>query len=334
MAAPAKSTVARTKASAPQKGATDAHRPQPRKPKAQKLPSIPPWTVTALLGAGAFATVYRASLPEPEHASSYGWNDADSVLKVASAANLELERMFYVNFLRQRSAADHDTSYAPIAPLNTAHLYGRAGPDTYFLAMSYVGPSLQQLLQQGCTIDPSTDLLALSQQMVTALQDLHQRTRHLYVDWKPDNICVDPSRTDAHGRPIFRIVDFGSVQTIFTPLGKHKPLREGVKQPGTPAYMSDHALSDVSISRRDDLESLVWCLHATQQWPLPWSRQDAVSSERDIISLRRESADWRNDEFLHTLLRLARTYEYAEPLDYSLLQHVIEQESARLEPTA
>lgn len=330
MAAPTKSTVARPKASAAKKGATHA-RAQPRQPKTTVLPLIPPWTVTVRLGAGAFATVYRAILPESEHTRSYGWNDADSVLKVASAANLELERMFYVNFLRQRGASDQEMTYAPTAPLNTAHLYGRAGPDTYFLAMSYAGPSLQQLLQQGCTIDPSTDLLALARQMVTALQDLHQRTRHLYVDWKPDNICVDPSRTDAHGRPIFRIIDFGSVQTIFTPVGKHKPLREGVKQPGTPAYMSDHALSGISISRRDDLESLTWCLHATQQWPLPWSRQESVASEQDIISLRRESADWRSDEFLHTLLRLARTYEYAEPLDYDLLLRVIDQESARLE---
>lgn len=86
--------------------------------------------------------------------------------------------------------------------------------------------------------------------MLQAVKNLHEMGK-VHLDIKPDNFRV----TKNH---IVKLLDYGNAMDYFID-GKHKNFCVCNFQ-GSPFYASLNAHNEYSLSRRDDLESLGYCI--------------------------------------------------------------------------
>lgn len=105
-------------------------------------------------------------------------------------------------------------------------------------------------------------------QMITILQGVHERG-FIHRDIKPENFLLG---LKSKSNSLFAI-DFG-LSKAYTVDGKHKPMRKKKSVVGTPRFASHNGHRGVSLSRRDDLESigLVWI--SLLLGSLPWDKTE------------------------------------------------------------
>lgn len=66
------------------------------------------------------------------------------------------------------------------------------------------------------------------------------------------------------------MIDFGIAKELYLPSGRHIRYRDNVKLNGTWRYMSVDVQRGVEPSRKDDMESIGYCLEEWLRGSLPW----------------------------------------------------------------
>ncbi|TFK68559.1 kinase-like protein, partial [Pluteus cervinus] len=146
----------------------------------------------------------------------------------------------------------------------TVHAWGKSQYFEY-LVMDFLGESLGELVRRQKRINLRSSLL-LVPQMLDALQHLHSHNL-IHRDTKPDNFLLGVGENA--GR--VHLIDFGLAQYIRDPLTNlHRPLKEKQGCIGTMWYASYNAHMELSLSRRDDLQSLVYSIAYMLRGSLPW----------------------------------------------------------------
>ena len=105
----------------------------------------------------------------------------------------------------------------------------------------------------------------LAIKMLKIIKTLH-RAGLVHRDIKPDNIVLGQNKHSSS----FYLIDFGLSKKYMTDRGKHVVMKRDQPFIGSPGYASCASHEGVTLSRKDDIESLFYTLVFLIKGDLPW----------------------------------------------------------------
>ena len=194
--------------------------------------------------------------------------------------------------------------------------------DYNILIMELLGNSLEYNFQIKKKFYIQTTAM-LGYQMLNILEFIHEK-HIIHRDIKPDNFLMGLNQKNA----VLYLLDFGlakkfrsSKTLIQCPFVKKK------KMTGTARYASIHALEEMELSRRDDLESMAYVLLYFLRGSLPWQGIKIKEKENRLKKILAKKKETTSDELCENLpeefkylVDYARNLGYTENPDYEKLR--------------
>lgn len=141
----------------------------------------------------------------------------------------------------------------------------------HVMVIDFLGKSLEDLFQSCHQRFSLKTVLMIADQTIAALEYIHNKS-FIHRDVKPDNFLIG---SGTRSNQIF-VIDFGlSKKYRDHRTHQHMQYAQGKSLTGTARYASINALKGYEQSRRDDLESLGYCLLYFLRGSLPWMGLDA-----------------------------------------------------------
>ncbi|GAX17446.1 hypothetical protein FisN_5Hh094 [Fistulifera solaris] len=221
-----------------------------------------------------------------------------------------------------------------------------------FIVMERMEMTLIEAVKTLPVASNSVDLSAVAQRMLYICKTFHDAYK-LITDVKADNFMVAKGEGSVAER--LRMVDLALLKDIMDSNGKHGANEGMTSLRGTPLYASINAHELQTISRRDDIESLLYLLaelvivvYATHTDPkalwyksgsfLPWSNG---KSDADIFQQKKQNLTNKSSEFYNRmpsdmaslfqeLWDECRRCEYATKPNYDLFEKKLGQLVVRL----
>ncbi|XP_077774575.1 serine/threonine-protein kinase VRK3 isoform X2 [Podarcis muralis] len=206
--------------------------------------------------------------------------------------------------------------------------FGLHNSNYRFLVFSYLGRSLQSILDDCANKMTEKAALQLAVRLVDVLEFLHEN-EYTHGNISAQHIYVNPADL-----AVITLADY-CFAFRYSPGGKHVPECEGSRTPheGTIEFISIDSHKGAAPSRRSDLESLGYCLVKWLCRCLPWSEdldcpcvvmQKKERYKADVIKSPSLSFDWKsNPEALKSYLLQVMSLEYEEKPDYEELRTVL-----------
>ncbi|TFK72316.1 kinase-like protein [Pluteus cervinus] len=206
--------------------------------------------VNKRIGRGGFSFVYEATTPEGK--------------VVALKQSRTTRKITYPMLLHEACTLSLLAGHPSIPAI---HAWGRSQYFEY-LTLDLLGTPLCNLVKHKPV--KWEEVLPLLNQMLDSLEHLH--SRHLiHRDIKPDNFLFGLGENS--GR--VHLVDYGLAQYYRDPTTLlHRAMSTDLGFVGTGQYASRNAHLGLSLSRRDDLESLAYSIAFLLRGSLPWSRMN------------------------------------------------------------
>lgn len=132
--------------------------------------------------------------------------------------------------------------------------------------MDLLGPSLYDLHKFcGYTFSLKTTLM-LAYQMIERFELMHSKCL-IHRDIKPDNFVMGLGEKSN----VLEVIDLGLAKKYYNLRAKkHIEFRTDKNLVGTPRYASIHSHMGEELSRRDDLEGIIYTLIYLHTGSLPW----------------------------------------------------------------
>jgi len=207
-----------------------------------------------------------------------------------------------------------------------------------YLVLPLLGPSLTTLLRMQKCFSPRLTL-HFGREMLQVLRNIHEKGL-IHRDVKPDNFLLGSGDRPAGAvmdqegseetRKIF-LIDFGFCRRYVNSAGAHMAFRDDKDDIlGTPAYVSVHVHFGQEPSRRDDLESMGYCLLLFALGSLPWLYcTDSVEMRQQKEEFLGSTEMGGEDEDDITLVKIreftgrCHSLAFDETPDYELLDRVL-----------
>lgn len=226
--------------------------------------------------------------------------------------------------------------YRKLGPSNfipTIYYFG-AVLDCEALVMKLLGPSLA-VMHIKCNRKFSiVSILNITIQLLHIYKHLHQQGV-IYRDTKPENFLFGQPNGDEWST-LF-LVDLGLCKSYIEESGKHIEMREGKAWMGTRRYLSINNHDRLEISRRDDLESLLYMVVFLHKGQLPWQ---GVQGANDLESYNRIADIKKSTSPAHLcshmpavfveMLELARRMRFEQAVDFTYFSGQLHQLLLRL----
>lgn len=170
----------------------------------------------------------------------------------------------------------------------------------------------------------TTCLIAL--QFISRIETLHE-IGYLHRDLKPENFLIGINE-NSH---LVYLIDFGLAKRYknINSNGHHMAYKENKMLVGTARYASINSHLGIEISRRDDIESLVYILIYFFKGKLPWqhtsNREDREMKkivEKKIKIAPEVLCEGLPKQFSN-MLHYAKNLKFEDRPDYSLLKQII-----------
>jgi serine/threonine protein kinase len=202
------------------------------------------WTFGNFVNKGGFGSIY-----------TNGFKTDNILIKVGKDA------VFYEKSVLRKLAADCKNNIPEI--IDSGKL-SSLGLDEYFIVMPNYGQSLHSML----VVNPlSSQLLkSMMTDMLSALDYIDSK-KYMHLDVNPKNIVFD------HTKNVWYLIDFGNAKNFRD--GKFISDKKYVNH-GTPLYMSRGAHEGL-MSRKCDLESLIYTMLVSEYIHLPWEKIKSTS---------------------------------------------------------
>jgi serine/threonine protein kinase len=160
----------------------------------------------------------------------------------------------------------------------------------------------------------------IADQVLSSLEHVH-RAGYVHADLKPDNILFGRKNPEQ-----LYLVDFGLSVRYRDREGKHRPLVTNHSFVGTPRYASLRTHMGYTLSRRDDIEQLVYVMIYLFRGRLPWSGlriDDPDEKEKHIATMKAntplDTICAGCPEAFRDVLNYARCMEFEEEPQYEYL---------------
>lgn len=259
------------------------------------------FTLVSELGTGGFGFVFLATVhPNSGCKRSLPKEVAIKVENFGkmSRPQLEYEMRVYKNMLRKITPEHRDripmiynfVEEAP-APLHKSLVMDRMSFNLMELFDSY-----QSDVDRGLRTKPFSpkDVYLVFLQAMDCLKAVHQ-CEFVHRDIKPENFCIR-----SNNQNVLCIVDFGLCKR-YTREGRHIKFKDKKSLLGTPRYMSLNCHDGYELSRRDDIESLLYMVLCLTNPGLPWQnvkvekgsnpRQTRKRKYAKIAQIKRTTSD-------------------------------------------
>eukprot|EP00347_Sterkiella_histriomuscorum_P010931 403374385 len=197
--------------------------------------------------------------------------------------------------------------------------------DLYYIVMNKIDEDLNQIVKraEGSKLSLQT-VINVGLELIERLESLHQ-LGIVHRDLKPKNIMVNHSKNE------IVLIDFGLSNKFMSQYQTHIQYRSTKKILGTPLYASNNALLGKEISRRDDIESLVYILIFALKGSLPWKGQLKLEFLKSPFA-KEKIKEWRDPygELCHDIepefremLEYAQKLDFEEEPDYEYLESLL-----------
>ena len=156
--------------------------------------------------------------------------------------------------------------------------------DNIFLVQQLLGNNLAQEMKKNRNKFNKKIFIKIALQMISRIEFLHSNG-FIHCDIKPDNFLLNLSpqergNTESKEKEkeniTIYLIDYGLAEPFINlRTKKHKQLKEKQGLKGTVEFCSINSHMGLSLSRRDDLESLAYCLIFLYLGKLPWSSRSS-----------------------------------------------------------
>ena len=194
--------------------------------------------------------------------------------------------------------------------------YGNNSTDN-ILVQELLGSSLERLFNYLNKKFSLKTVCSIGMQLIKRIKHVHEKY-HIHRDLKPDNFMTGYYKID---NKIY-LIDFGLSKKYYSVSKKcHIKFKSGNRLIGTARYCSRNAHKGYELSRRDDIESIGYCLIYFAKGNLPWQglkvknveEQFKKISEKKMQTSFEELTKNLPDEFLQYFKYCDNLYFEDEP---------------------
>lgn len=154
---------------------------------------------------------------------------------------------------------------------------------------------------------------------IDIISNIHKKGL-IHRDIKPENLMLNKE-----GKLNF--IDFGISKLIISN-GIHISEKEGKSLIGTAKYCSVNSHKGLELSRRDDIESLIYTFAFLKNKRLPWEECDKEGEKNEIQEKILDIKDGKDLDFkwleLNYLLLYLKTLDFASEPNYKYIKCIIE----------
>lgn len=195
-----------------------------------------------------------------------------------------------------------------------------------YMVLEFLGPSLSDLLSFCGGKFSVITVCLIAIQIITRIETLHEKG-FLHRDLKPENFLIGINDRSN----LVHMIDFGLAKRYKNNLANihHIPYKENKLLVGTARYASINSHVGVEISRRDDIESLVYILVYFFRGKLPWQSQGNNEDkemkrviEKKIRIAPEILCEGLPKQFAY-LLHYCKNLKFEDRPDYTLLKNLM-----------
>ncbi|KMY90731.1 casein kinase I [Drosophila simulans] len=193
------------------------------------------------------------------------------------------------------------------------------------MVMDLLGPSLEELFNLCKRRFSLKTVLMLTDQLLMRIECVHERG-FIHRDIKPDNFLMGLERQCNK----LYLIDFGlSKRYKDIESGIHIPYRTDRNLTGTVRYASINAQIGVEQSRRDDMESMSYCLMYFNLGKLPWQgitaahkkqKYEKILEKKTSVTIPQLCKGFPSEFCL--LMTYVRNLGFKEPPDHTYLRQI------------
>ena len=194
----------------------------------------------------------------------------------------------------------------------------------YILVESLLGPSLDKLLKFNGKNFSINTIANIGIQMIKRIKDLHNN-RIIHRDIKPNNFVwgnFSNKISNLNLKTIY-LIDFGLSDTYCNELNEHVEYSSGNNFVGTLRYASLNAHLGIKMSRRDDIESIIYVLIFLYKGNLPWQGVKAKTKNERMNAIKNIKFNTSIDELtkdlpktFNDILKMTKHLKYKECPNY------------------
>jgi serine/threonine protein kinase len=209
--------------------------------------------------------------------------------------------------------------------------FGKESNNTnnFYLVQQLLGNNLTQELKNYRNKIPKDIFIKMAIQMISRVEFLHSRG-FVHCDIKPENFALSFNK-DNNDFTVY-LIDFGLVEPYINLKTKeHRKLKEKKGHKGTMNFCSMNSHMELSLSRRDDLESLAYCLIYLWAGKLPWANSGYKTYNNEVIlnlKIEFSSYGYENRSIPNNLMKFldyAIKLKFEELPNYKYLKDLIKE---------
>ena len=205
-------------------------------------------------------------------------------------------------------------------------IYGKGMLDELpFIIIQQLGLTINDLIRRNKQHFGTKTVVSIGIALLDLIERMHDKG-YIHCDVKPDNIMIGDYKNELKEMNQLYLIDFGISMTYLDEQGHHKPLEIDVPFKGNAIFSSKNAFARITLSRRDDIISIMYILVYLIDTELTWIDFDKpiVQQFEDIANykINTQAKDFlsKRTKFLLPLLEYAYKLDFDERPDYKRMK--------------
>ena len=205
-------------------------------------------------------------------------------------------------------------------------IYGKGMLDELpFIILQQLGLTINDLIRRNKQHFCTKTVVSIGIALLDLIERMHDKG-YIHCDVKPDNIMIGDYKNELNEMNQLYLIDFGISMPYQDEQGNHNQLEVDVPFKGNAIFSSKNAFARITLSRRDDIISLVYLLVYLVDTELTWIDFDKpiIQQFEDIANykINTSAKDFlsKRTKYLLPLLEYAYKLGFDERPDYTRMK--------------